>query len=725
MRKKIQNRIKCILILVLITFINQVQAQVINAYQFAHVIGGASEDQISKIETDLDGNIYVTGNYKSSSLDLNPGTPNTNHTNNGSSDIFIAKYTPEGKFVWSRAIGGVGNEVVYSISVSPSSDIYFCGSFNGTVDFDASSSVSNITSNGQEDGFIARYDSSGNFVWAGNIGGSGNDVVRDLIYDAPLNLLYGCGSFEGTADFDASSSTYNRNSKGSSDCFVLAYDFQNNFVLANTIGGTLKDEIISIGIDQNSNILIGGSFRGTVDFDFKNSVSNMTAEPNITDVFVAKYNSTFELQWHKQISPVDYVELTDLVVNQAGIICLSGKFSDSTYFSSLFHRRMSKGQQDGFVLCLFSAGNVASIQTFGTNDRFEYNQVKAIHLTNFDEILILGTTTADFDAAASSQDTFILKASSETAYLIETDIYGNFSRANLMTNGSDDSRPSCVIVDANEDVIIGGGFTGTVNFDPNFNERIQSNKYGDFDGFFAKYSKCGLFQRSNFTFEGDTTCYGKSTNLTFTAGAFGFEYSWYSDSIGGTYLGSTSFTTPQLFTATTYYLQDSGCNVYRRTPVQVFVIPEINRTITRSGDSLLAPTGNYNYQWIDCNTQMPIVGETGSALKLMKAGQFSVKITDKISGCDATSDCFQVNKLDINHIVNTHTLNVYPNPGSNFLNVYSDATEECEFVIMDTFGRILIKGVLSSETIIDISDLASGQYILKTTRNEITQFLKI
>ncbi len=97
MRKKIQNRIKCILILVLITFISQVKAQVINAYQFAHVIGGASDDQISKIETDLDGNIYVTGNYKSSSLDLNPGTPNTNHTNNGSSDIFIAKYTPEGQ----------------------------------------------------------------------------------------------------------------------------------------------------------------------------------------------------------------------------------------------------------------------------------------------------------------------------------------------------------------------------------------------------------------------------------------------------------------------------------------------------------------------------------------------------------------------------------------------------------------------------------------------------
>src|SRR4051812_10516863 len=79
-------------------------------------------------------------------------------------------------------IGGNYSEVGRSIALDILSNVYTTGSFEGTTDFDPGVGVYNLTSISSRDIFISKLDSTGNFIWAKNIGGQ---VIN---YGVPLTL---------------------------------------------------------------------------------------------------------------------------------------------------------------------------------------------------------------------------------------------------------------------------------------------------------------------------------------------------------------------------------------------------------------------------------------------------------------------------------------------------------------------------------------------------------
>ncbi|SVC88097.1 uncharacterized protein METZ01_LOCUS340951, partial [marine metagenome] len=62
-----------------------------------------------------------------------------------------------------------------SIGVDASGNVYVTGYFNGTRDFDPGAGTTNLTSNGSYDIFFAKYNSSGELVWAKSVGSSKAD----------------------------------------------------------------------------------------------------------------------------------------------------------------------------------------------------------------------------------------------------------------------------------------------------------------------------------------------------------------------------------------------------------------------------------------------------------------------------------------------------------------------------------------------------------------------
>jgi hypothetical protein len=90
------------------------------------------------------------------------------------------------------------------------------------VDFDPGPDTFNLASFGTNDIFIAKFDSSGNFVWAKQMGGSSTFSSNRAMSSAvdALGNVYTTGNFEGTADFDPGPRTFNITSSGSSDIFL-------------------------------------------------------------------------------------------------------------------------------------------------------------------------------------------------------------------------------------------------------------------------------------------------------------------------------------------------------------------------------------------------------------------------------------------------------------------------------------------------------------------------
>jgi hypothetical protein len=182
------------------------------------------------LSLDASGNIYTTGSFKGKT-DFNPGTGVFNMTSNGYTDGFVCKLTAAGEFAWAKLTGGCANEDYgSSLTTDRFGNTYTIGRFEYVGDFDPGPGVFNMTGYGNVDVFMMKLNSSGNFVWARQLGGGGNDLGTCVTLDAGGNI-FTTGSFESTADFDPGAGTaYLAANPGGSDIFISKVS-QPGFVL--------------------------------------------------------------------------------------------------------------------------------------------------------------------------------------------------------------------------------------------------------------------------------------------------------------------------------------------------------------------------------------------------------------------------------------------------------------------------------------------------------------
>lgn len=254
---------------------------------WAKNVGGAFSDRGNFIAVDLTGNVYTTGSFIGM-VDFNPGTAVFNLTSDSPtySDIFISKLDVFGNFKWAKNMGGPNSDEGLSIAVDALGNVYTTGYFKGTADFDPGSGSYQLTSTVDDDCFISKLDSSGNFMWAKNMEGTSVTQGRSIVLDAFGNI-YISGYFLESADFDPGSGTFNLTSSGFSDLFVSKLDAFGNFVWATSNGGNLWDGGNSLSVDASGNVYSTGQFAVTVDFDPHEGLSNLTSF-GATDIYILK-----------------------------------------------------------------------------------------------------------------------------------------------------------------------------------------------------------------------------------------------------------------------------------------------------------------------------------------------------------------------------------------------------------------------------------------------------
>lgn len=270
------------------------------------------------IALDKNANILITG-WFTGTVDFDPGVGThllTANSNNG--DVFIAKYNSNGVFIWAFNMGGNGNASAYNnnsnqgsgIACDTLGNIYATGYFEGTPDFNPGAGVNNLTANGLYDVWVAKYDVNGNYSWAFRIGGASSSnlyCVGNAIVPDNSGNFYITGGFEGSADFNPGTGTYNLAANGTEDAFLGRYDSAGNFLWAFNIGANASNtaEGFNIALDTNNNAFITGGFDGSADFNpgtGTNILSSTTA--GHSDIFLAKYSPTGSYMWAFNIGSI-------------------------------------------------------------------------------------------------------------------------------------------------------------------------------------------------------------------------------------------------------------------------------------------------------------------------------------------------------------------------------------------------------------------------------------
>lgn len=161
-------------------------AQIPN-WQWANGIGGLGDDVGMMVAADSLGNVYTTG-FFTGTVDFDPGPAIFNLTAAGNSDIFILKLDNAGDFMWAKAIGGTATDEGKSIAFDNTGNIYITGSFNLTADFDPGAATLNLTAVGNNDIFLLKLNTAGNFIWAKAIGGLNSDIGYSIGVDDNENV---------------------------------------------------------------------------------------------------------------------------------------------------------------------------------------------------------------------------------------------------------------------------------------------------------------------------------------------------------------------------------------------------------------------------------------------------------------------------------------------------------------------------------------------------------
>lgn len=235
------------------------------------------------IDVDSNGDVYVTG-YFANMLIFSDGTT---LTSNGGGGIFISKYSSTGALLWAKNAGGTSYATGEGLVLDNAGNIYLTGQFRGTASFGALT----ISSAGNDDVFIAKYDTNGNEQWVKSAGGNGYDSGQGITLDNTGNV-YVVGSYSEQADFDG---TQIQSAIGGRDAFVAAYDNQGGLMWAKGLGGGgSNDEATGVATDTNGNIYLTGYFRGLSIFG--NGI-NLEGSSGYFDAFIAKSDSSGNLEW--------------------------------------------------------------------------------------------------------------------------------------------------------------------------------------------------------------------------------------------------------------------------------------------------------------------------------------------------------------------------------------------------------------------------------------------
>ena len=170
-------------------------------YQWATRIGGTGTEARPSVTSDLNGNVYVVGEFNASTYiyDTLDSTSRYTLSNSGSSDIFIVKYNSFGRYQWATRIGGTGidsqpsvtsdlngNVCVVGEYTTPSLNIYDVNNINSATHTLSNSGSSDIFI------FIVKYNSSGRYQWAMRISGTDIDTQPSVATDTDKNVYVTC-----------------------------------------------------------------------------------------------------------------------------------------------------------------------------------------------------------------------------------------------------------------------------------------------------------------------------------------------------------------------------------------------------------------------------------------------------------------------------------------------------------------------------------------------------
>ncbi|MCC3155725.1 SBBP repeat-containing protein [Hymenobacter sp. 15J16-1T3B] len=298
---------------------------------------------------DAAGNTYLTGTF-SGTVDFGGQL-----LSSPANDVFVAKISPGGAYLWAVRGGGVGNGLdATAIGADAAGNVYIAGSFSATSATFGSIVLTTPTAYDNE-GFVAKLSPSGQWLWATQIRGTGAVAVRGVAVDAAAGTVYIAG---GTSSGPASLGTV---TVPAYTAFVAQLSTAGQWQWAQTSGGVHQ----ALAVDATGNTYVAGTYYG-LNASF-GSYTLTSSQQYITKAYVAKLSPTGQWLWATGNS--GDTNVADVALDGSGGIYLSGSIRYAATFGTI--TLPTSTYQSAFVAKLNGSGQWTWAQCSGGSSTSE------------------------------------------------------------------------------------------------------------------------------------------------------------------------------------------------------------------------------------------------------------------------------------------------------------------------------------------------------------------
>lgn len=422
-------------------------------YSWIKKLQGPNDDHSINLTVDSDENIYIIGRYNDS---IESGTKKV--LSNGDRDVFISKYNKDGQLIWLKSFGDYGYDKGMAISTDLQGNIYITGRYFDSCLFGNKL----LRSKGHYDIFLAKMDSSGNYIWVKSAGGRLHDEGLALYVDVSGNP-YITGFFRDTAFFDSKmvKSDYDDNF----DIFLAKYNTIGQVQWVKSAGGSNDDHGWTITGNNLGDIFIGGHFIDSAKFD-----GNPVFSIGSMDAFVASYNINGDFNWVKTGGSLWDDVVLDMVVDQQGNLYTIGFFDRSAKFDET--TLLGDGFNEVFINCYERTGDMKWAKSAGGENM---DEGEGIALYNDKELIICG----GFQGDAKFGNNQVTSQGDYDVFISSLDLNGNFNWAKSVGSATNDY--AFAVKTYGNNLYVTGYYSDHSSFD-----QIILNSKGKADAFLAK-----------------------------------------------------------------------------------------------------------------------------------------------------------------------------------------------------------------------------------------------
>ena len=268
-------------------------------FLWANSYGNSGFDLPNATTIDKMGNLYVAG-FFGGTVDFDPSSSTTSKSSNdGSRDIYIAKYSSEGVFQWVNAVGSEETDEPLSVALDDSLNVFLVGYYGDNTDFDPSGGTDIKNHVLKDDIFIQKMDSAGGYKWTKTFGTNDDERALGVVVDSKYNV-YVTGYFPLTLDFDPASAVHRLSSAGGVDAYVLKLTpcIQNTVIDTQVCDSYItrdnQREIRETGVyTETLTNIFGCDSIISVNLDIKKSTSGVLVTSSCVSYYIPSQDTTF------------------------------------------------------------------------------------------------------------------------------------------------------------------------------------------------------------------------------------------------------------------------------------------------------------------------------------------------------------------------------------------------------------------------------------------------